>query len=108
MTASRAERRVRPMSATISTETAQSVLARDARFVADAIKIRYFPFALDHGEGGYLFDVDGRRYLDFGASWALAGLGYSNERVRDAIKRQVDRSTFGGLLSSANVPAADL
>jgi 4-aminobutyrate aminotransferase len=96
------------MSATISTETAQSVLARDARFVADAIKIRYFPFALDHGDGGYLFDVDGRRYLDFGASWALAGLGYSNERVREAIKRQVDRSTFGGLLSGANVPAADL
>jgi 4-aminobutyrate aminotransferase len=93
------------MSATIS---AQSVLERDAKYVADAIKIRYFPFALDHGEGGRLFDVDGRSYLDFGAGWALAGLGYSNQRVRDAIKRQVDRSTFGGLISGANVPATDL
>jgi hypothetical protein len=30
-------------------------------------------------EGGRLFDVDGRSYLDFGAAWGLAGLGYSNE-----------------------------
>ena len=88
--------------------TAQSVLERDARFVAEAIKIRYFPFALEHGEGARLFDVDGRRYLDFGSGWALAGLGYSNERVRNAIKRQIDRTTFGGLLSGANMPATDL
>jgi 4-aminobutyrate aminotransferase len=93
------------MSATV---TAQTVLERDARYVADAIKIRYFPFALDHGDGGRLCDVDGRRYLDFGSGWALAGLGYSNERVKNAIKRQLDRTTFGGLLSGANAPAADL
>src|SRR5215217_2854912 len=93
------------MTATLS---APSVIERDARYVADAIKIRYFPFALDHGEGSRLYDVDGRTYLDFGAGWALAGLGYSNQRVRDAIKRQIDRTTFGGLLSGANVPATDL
>ena len=92
----------------LATMTAQSVLERDARFVADAIKIRYFPFAIEHGEGVRLFDVDGRRYLDFGSGWALAGLGYSNERVRNAIKRQIDRTTFGGLLSGANMPATDL
>lgn len=93
------------MSATI---TAQSVLERDAKYVADAIKIRYFPFALERGEGARLYDVDGRSYLDFGSAWALAGLGYSNERVRDAIKRQLDLTTFGGLLSGANIPATDL
>lgn len=93
------------MSATVSV---QSVLDLDARYVADAIKIRYVPFALSHGEGARLFDVDGKGYLDFAAGWALAGLGYSNQRVRDAIKRQVDRTTFGGLLSGANIPAAEL
>lgn len=93
------------MSATVS---AQSVLARDARFVADAIKIRYFPLAVASGDGARIVDVDGRSFLDFGAGWALAGLGYSNQRVRDAIKRQIDQTTFGGLLSGANLPATDL
>src|SRR5215217_4792878 len=93
------------MSATV---TATDVLARDQRYVADAIKIRYYPFVLDRGEGPYLFDVDGRRYLDFGAGWALAGLGYSNEHVRNAVTRQLEQTMFGGLLSGVNLPAVDL
>ena len=93
------------MSATV---TATDVLARDQRYVADAIKIRYYPFVLDRGEGPYLFDVDGRRYLDFGAGWALAGLGYSDESVRNAIARQLERTMFGGLISGINLPAVDL
>ncbi len=88
--------------------TSQQILERDARFVADAIKIRYFPLAVERGEGPRLIDADGRAYLDFGSGWALAGLGYSNERVREAVKRQIDRTTFGGLLSSANIPATEL
>ena len=90
------------MSATVS---AQSVLARDAKFVADAIKIRYYPLAVASGDGARIIDADGRSYLDFAAGWALAGLGYSNQRVRDAVKRQIDQTTFGGLLSGANLPA---
>jgi len=93
------------MSATV---TGTDVLARDQRYVADAIKIRYYPFVLDRGEGPYLFDVDGRRYLDFGAGWALAGLGYSDESVRNAIARQLERTMFGGLISGINLPAVDL
>src|SRR5215211_4079219 len=87
---------------------AADVIERDRRFVADALKIRYFPFVLDRGEGSYLFDVEGRRYLDFGAGWALAGLGYSNHHVRDAIARQRERTMCGGFLSGINLPAVDL
>src|SRR3712207_8008536 len=49
-----------------------------------------------------LFDVDGRSYLDFGAAWSLAGLGYSNERVRSAVAAEFGRTTFGGLVSGIN------
>src|SRR4051812_26341945 len=91
-----------------TTMTARSVLERDARYVADSIKIRYYPMALAEGDGCRLIDADGRRFLDFGSAWALAGLGYSNQRVRDAIKRQVDKTTFGALISGANLPATDL
>lgn len=94
------------MSAT--TVTAQTVMERDARYVAEANKIRYFPMAVERGEGARLIDPDGKSYLDFGSAWALAGLGYSNQRVRDAVKRQIDRTTFGGLTSGANAPAAEL
>lgn len=87
---------------------AADVIARDGLFVSDALKIRYFPFVLDRGEGSYLIDVEGKRYLDFGAGWALAGLGYSNERVREAISEQLEKTMYGGLLSGINQPAVDL
>lgn len=85
-----------------------SVLDRDARFVADAIKIRYTPFVADRGDGPFLFDESGRRFIDFGAGWAAASLGYSNTHVRQAVAAQMDRATMSGLLSSINQPAVDL
>src|ERR1700712_2723777 len=91
-----------------TTVAAADVIARDKRFVADALKIRYYPFVLDRGEGVYLFDVEGKRYLDFGAGWALAGLGYSDARVRAAINHQLEKTMYGGLLSGINQPAVDL
>jgi 4-aminobutyrate aminotransferase len=95
------------MTATTTTQS-QITAARDAALIADALKIRYTPFVLAQGEGARLFDEDGRSYLDFGAGWALAGLGYSDRRVRDAVSRQLDHATFAGLVSSINRPAVDL
>ena len=91
-----------------TTATAIDLVQRDDRAIANALKIRYTPFAADGGEGGRLFDVDGRSYLDFGAAWALAGLGYSNERVRSAVIAELERTTFGGLISGINRPAIEL
>src|SRR3712207_9474251 len=88
--------------------TAAEVIERDRRSAADALKIRYFPFVLERGEGPYLFDVEGRRYLDFGAGWALAGLGYSNEHVRQAVARQLERTMFGGVVFGGDLPAVCL
>jgi 4-aminobutyrate aminotransferase len=91
-----------------TTVTATDLVRRDERAIANALKIRYTPFAADGGQGGRLFDVDGRSYLDFGAAWALAGLGYSNERVRAAVVAELERTTFGGLISGINRPAVEL
>lgn len=85
-----------------------SLVGRDARFVADAIKIRYTPFVAAGGDGAYLIDDDGKRFVDFGAGWAAAGLGYSNKHVKQAIAAQLDSATLAGLLSSINRPAVDL
>lgn len=52
-----------------------------------------FPIAFDHGEGVYLYDNDGKEYLDFGAGIAVMGLGYGNERLNNALKNQIDKLT---------------
>lgn len=92
----------------MAVRTATDLVGRDARAIGSALKIRYTPLAVARGEGAWLIDEDDRRYLDFGASWALAGLGYSDERVQDAIKQQVDNATFVSLISAINRPAVEL
>jgi acetylornithine/N-succinyldiaminopimelate aminotransferase len=46
---------------------------------------------LDKGEGVYLFDTDGKKYLDFAAGIAVFALGYGNREYNDALKDQIDK-----------------
>ena len=50
-----------------------------------------FPVVLDHGKGVYLYDSDGKEYLDFAAGIAVCGLGYGNEELNNALKEQIDK-----------------
>ena len=45
----------------------------------------------DHGKGVYLYDTDGKEYLDFAAGIAVCSLGYGNETYTNAVKNQVDK-----------------
>ena len=47
--------------------------------------------AFDHGDGVYLYDTDGRRYLDFAAGIAVNAFGYNVEEYKDALKAQIDK-----------------
>ncbi len=49
-----------------------------------------FPVVLERGEGVYLYDTDGKKYLDFAAGIAVCGLGYGNEEFNQALKGQID------------------
>ena len=49
-----------------------------------------FPVAV-RGEGLFLYDADGKRYLDASGGAAVSCLGHGHPAVREAIKRQVDR-----------------
>lgn len=44
-----------------------------------------------HGEGVWLFDADGNRYLDAVSSWWVNLFGHNNPRIKDAIKAQLDQ-----------------
>src|SRR5678809_1171667 len=43
------------------------------------------------GEGSWLYDADGQRYLDFIQGWAVNSLGHSPQVVRDALASQAAR-----------------
>ncbi len=65
------------------------------------------PF-LDHGEGIYLFDEDGKRYIDGSSGAMVSNIGHSNPRVLAKMKAQMDKATFGYRLHFRTHPSEDL
>ncbi|MGB9681907.1 MAG: aminotransferase class III-fold pyridoxal phosphate-dependent enzyme, partial [bacterium] len=48
-----------------------------------------FPLVIERGEGVYVFDEDGNRYLDFASGIAVNSLGYSNPKVIEVAISQI-------------------
>ncbi|MDD4587409.1 MAG: glutamate-1-semialdehyde 2,1-aminomutase [Heliobacteriaceae bacterium] len=54
------------------------------------------PVFIERGEGAYLYDVDGNRYIDYVGSWGPLILGHAHPEVATALKEAVDRGTSYG------------
>lgn len=50
-----------------------------------------YQIVLDRGDGVYLYDIDGKKYLDFVSGIAVFALGYNNKEYNDALKAQIDK-----------------
>lgn len=50
-----------------------------------------YPIVLDHGEGVYLYDTEGKKYLDFAAGIAVCSLGYGHPEYNKALKEQIEK-----------------
>lgn len=50
-----------------------------------------FPLVLDHGEGVYLYDTGGKKYLDFAAGIAVMSLGYQNKELEESLTEQIKK-----------------
>lgn len=50
-----------------------------------------YQIVLDKGDGVYLYDIDGKKYLDFVSGIAVFALGYNNKEYNDALKAQIDK-----------------
>lgn len=50
-----------------------------------------YQVVFDRGEGVYLYDMDGKKYLDFVSGIAVFALGYHNEAYNNALKSQIDK-----------------
>jgi len=49
------------------------------------------PIYFERGEGAYLFDVDGKKYIDYVGSWGPMILGHSNPVILDAVRNTLDK-----------------
>jgi len=65
------------------------------------------PFFVDRGEGAYLHDVDGNRYLDYVQSWGPLILGHRHPAVIDALEEQLARGTSFGTPTAGEVELAE-
>ena len=65
-----------------------------------------YPLVLDHGEGVYLYDTEGKQYLDFAAGIAVQALGYHYPGYDEALKAQIDKLIHTSNLYY-NEPAAE-
>src|SRR5437899_654275 len=54
------------------------------------------PRFIERGEGPYLYDVDGNRYIDYVLSWGPLILGHTHPAVVEAIREQAGRGTSFG------------
>lgn len=63
------------------------------------------PLIIERGEGSYLIDVEGNRYLDGVSSLWVTVHGHNKKELNQAIKEQVDKISHSTLLGLANVPS---
>ncbi|MDE0315180.1 MAG: adenosylmethionine--8-amino-7-oxononanoate transaminase [Candidatus Poribacteria bacterium] len=66
------------------------------------------PIIIERGEGVYLIDIDGNRYLDGIASMWTNVHGHNHPELNAALKAQLDRIAHSTLLGYSNIPAIQL
>ncbi|MBM4377415.1 MAG: adenosylmethionine--8-amino-7-oxononanoate transaminase [Deltaproteobacteria bacterium] len=66
------------------------------------------PLVLERASGPYVYDLDGRRFLDANASWWVAVLGHAHPRLVEALRRQSEMMPHVALAGVTHEPVARL
>src|SRR5262249_7011990 len=66
------------------------------------------PVVIARGEGPYLHDLDGNRYLDYVGSWGPLILGHAHPRVVQAVEEALHRGASFGAPTEAETELAEL
>jgi len=76
---------------------------------AEMSKVQHAAFIVDRGEGIYVFDEEGRRYLDAAASLWYMNVGYGRIEIIEAMTAQMEKlASFHTFIDYATRPAIDL
>lgn len=79
------------------------VLSESAAIIQDNLDYTLFswskqkgiaPIAVKHAEGVYLYDYDGKRYIDFSSGLMNVNIGHGNQRVTDAVVKQMQEVAY--------------
>jgi len=72
--------------------TKDEIIQKHKQYLFNCITT-YFkdPLVIDHAKGQYVYDLDGRQYLDFLGGIVTISVGHANPKVTDKIKAQIDR-----------------
>ena len=65
------------------------------------------PRFVDRAKGSHIWDIDGREYVDFVASWGPMILGHAYEPVLEVVRAQLERGTSYGAPTCIEVAAAE-
>src|SRR6201992_844794 len=52
------------------------------------------PIAVQRAEGVYLYDYDGKRYIDFSSGLMNVNIGHGNQRITEAVVRQMQEVSY--------------
>ncbi|PKN19460.1 MAG: adenosylmethionine--8-amino-7-oxononanoate transaminase [Deltaproteobacteria bacterium HGW-Deltaproteobacteria-6] len=66
------------------------------------------PIIIERGKGAYLYDVDGKSYLDAVSSWWVNLFGHANDRIRKALSLQAQKLEHVIFANFSHEPAVDL
>lgn len=66
------------------------------------------PIVIDHGEGVYLYDMEGKEYIDIISSWWCNLLGHCNPEINNAVKKQLDTLEHVILANFSHKPVIEL
>ena len=66
------------------------------------------PIIVDHGQGIYLYDKDGKEYMDIVSSWWCNLLGHCNPKINESIKEQLDKLEHVIFANFSHEPAIKL
>lgn len=67
-----------------------------------------YPFFADHGEGHYVYDVDGNRYLDFMINATSLVLGHANPKIVKVLQEQAAKGTAFSTPTDVQIRMADI
>ncbi|MFH0955484.1 MAG: aminotransferase class III-fold pyridoxal phosphate-dependent enzyme [Candidatus Micrarchaeota archaeon] len=73
----------------------RAIVKRDQKIMSPSFT-REFDFVYDHAKGNYIWDADGKKYLDFCASVAVMNIGHSNPVVIKAVQKQLQKGFHCG------------
>lgn len=98
------------------TERSQQLFAEACRYLPGGVDspVRAFravgrqPLFMERGQGPYLYDVDGNRYIDYVLSWGPLILGHAHPAVVEALKAAVERGTSYGAPTALETELARL